>query len=177
MNEPALLAHDHSALDLALTEVVSALADADAARSFDRLDYFWARLALHIRAENIHLFPALLRAIDVGDEKTSGPGAEEIEGLVARLREDHDFFMNELTTAVKKLRALSKAGQPEGIKNVRENIDAVSRRLEMHNALEESKAYRWATLLLSPAEQTALNVSISRELDNVPPRFRKPPAG
>lgn len=29
---------------------------------FERLDYLWARLAVHVRAGHLHLFPALLAA-------------------------------------------------------------------------------------------------------------------
>ncbi|HEX5177291.1 MAG TPA: hypothetical protein VFV83_09695, partial [Chthoniobacteraceae bacterium] len=56
----------------------------------------------------------------------------------------------------------------------REKIDAVRRRLDAHNALEESRVYHWAALLLDPPEQIALNENIQRELENLPSRFRKP---
>jgi hypothetical protein len=67
-----------------------------------------------------------------------------------------------------------QSDQPGTLREVREKIDAVSRRLDTHNALEESEVYRWAALLLDPPEQTALNENIQRELENLPPRFRKP---
>lgn len=82
--------------------------------------------------------------------------------------------MAELTAAIKQLRALCRRGQLGGLPEVREKIDAVSRRLEAHNALEESRVYPWAALLLDPLEQAALNENIRRELENLPPRFRKP---
>src|SRR5690242_4134902 len=107
MAQSTLLAHDHSELDAALADFVSALADGDAPRSLDALDLFWARLAVHIRAENLHLFPALLRAADAVRGSTpdaSLPQPTEIRNLVAQLREDHDFFMIELAAAVKQLR-------------------------------------------------------------------------
>ena len=176
MTETTLLAHDHSELDAELAGLVSALADGDAARSLKALDLFWARLAVHIRAENIHLFPALLRTAEVsrGSRSTSGvPESKEIRKLVAQLRDDHDFFMSELAAAVKQLRALCRSGQPGGLREVREKIDAVSRRLDAHNALEESEVYGWAALLLDPPKQIALNENIRRELENLPVRFRK----
>jgi Hemerythrin HHE cation binding domain len=175
MTETTLLAHDHSELDSALTGLVSALADGDAARSLERLDLFWARLAMHIRAENIHLFPSLLRTAEASRGSTRGtslPEPEEMQTIVAQLRDDHDFLMNELTAAVKQLRALSRSGQPGGLREVREKIDAVSRRLDAHNALEESRVYHWAAQLLDPPEQIALNESIRQELENLPPRFQ-----
>lgn len=177
MTQTTLLAHDHSELDAALAGLVSALAEGDAARSLERLDLFWARLAMHIRAENIHLFPALLRTVEASRRSTRAAGPaepEEIQTIVARLRDDHDFFMNELTAALKQLRALCRSDQPGALREVREKIDAVSRRLDAHNALEESRVYRWAALLLDPPEQMALNENIRRELENLPPRFRKP---
>jgi Hemerythrin HHE cation binding domain len=172
MSETTLLAHDHSELDSALAELVSALAGGDAARSLQRLDFFWARLAMHIRAENIHLFPTLLRAVEASPGSRV-PTPEEIRDIVRQLREDHDFFVNELTAAVKQLRALSRSDQPSDLREVTEKIDAVSRRLETHNTLEESQVYHWAALLLDPPAQSALNENIRHELQNLPHRFRK----
>jgi hypothetical protein len=177
MTESNRLAHDHSELDAALAELISALAQGDAARSLEWLDLFWARLAVHIRAENIHLFPALLRAAEDSRGSTptaAAPESKEIHKLVAQLRDDHDFFMIELAATVKQLRALCRSDQPGGLREVRETIDAVSRRLEEHNALEESRVYHWAALLLDPPEQMALNENIRHELENLPARFAKP---
>ena len=176
MSETTLLAHDHSELDSALAELVSALAEGDAARSLQRLDFFWGHLAVHIRAENLHLFPTLLRAVEAtpGSRAPAAlPAPKEIRDIVRQLREDHDFFMNELTAAVKQLRALSGSDRPRDLREVTERIDAVSRRLETHNALEESQVYHWAALLLDPPAQSALNESIRHELENLPHRFRK----
>ena len=180
MTQTTLLAHDHSELDAKLATFVSALADADATRSLEALDLFWARLAVHIRAENIHLFPALLRTAEAsrGSRPTANlPESEKIMKLVGQLRDDHDFFMSELAAAVKQLRALCGSDQPGALREVREKIDAVSRRLDTHNRLEESKVYRWAALLLNPPEQMALNENIRRELENLPARIRKPDEG
>jgi hypothetical protein len=177
MTENTRLAHDHSELDAALAELISALAQGDAARSLEWLDLFWARLAVHIRAENIHLFPALLHAAETsrGSMPTAGvPESKEIHKLIAQLRADHDFFMIELAAAVKQLRALCSSDQPGGLREVGERIDAVSRRLEEHNALEESRVYHWVALLLDPPEQMALNENIRYELENLPARFAKP---
>jgi hypothetical protein len=101
------------------------------------------------------------------------PGPEEIRDIVRQLRGDHDFFMNELTAAVKQLRALSGSNQPGDLREVTDRIGAVSRRLETHNTLEESQVYHWASLLLDPPAQSALNESIRHELENLPHRFRR----
>ena len=58
-----LLADDHSAVDKLLLSVRAALEAQDASRSHAALDLFWARLAVHIRAEHLHLFPAVLQRI------------------------------------------------------------------------------------------------------------------
>lgn len=81
--------------------------------------------------------------------------------------------MNELTAAVKQLRAISESDHPGDLREVTERIGAVNRRLETHNALEESQVYHWAALLLDPPAQSALNESIRHELENLPHRFRK----
>jgi hypothetical protein len=176
MSQSTLLAHDHSELDVALAGLLSALADGDAARALEVLDLFWARLAMHIPAENLHLFPALLRSAEANRRSTpiaAVPEPKEIQNVIAQLRGDHDFFMSELTEGVKQLRALCGRGSAEGLRQVREIIDGVSRRLEVHNALEESRVYGWAGLLLDATQQKDLNENIRRELENLPPRLRK----
>ncbi len=105
------------------------------------------------------------------------PEPQEIQTIVAQLREDHDFFMSELAEAVKQLRALGRSDQPAALRGVREKIDAVSRRLDTHNALEESQVYHWAALLLDPPEQNALNENIQRELEKFPRRFQRSEEG
>jgi hypothetical protein len=68
---------------------------------------------------------------------------------------------------------LCRSDRPGGLREVREKIDAVRRRLDAHNALEESRVYHWAALLLDPPAQKVLNENIRRELENLPSRFRK----
>lgn len=171
-----LLAHDHSELDAMLSRVFAALADADGERAFHNLDEFWARLAMHIRAENIHLFPALLQASDSPQQVADAPNREAVQEMIVRLRDDHDFFMSELTAAMKELRELRRGNRPDAssvFAKVREQIVRVSERLETHNALEESQVYHWADALLDQPEQKTLSESIQRELENLPPRLRK----
>lgn len=161
-----LLAHDHEEMDGTLAELKSALAAGDAARSFELLDSFWARLAMHIRAENHELFPVLKRAAAEASD------AEEILRVLAELRHDHDFFMVELTAAVKRLREISRGEGDADLREVRERIEAVSQRLETHNELEETQVYRWAARLLPVAEQAELQGKIQAQLDRLPERFR-----
>ena len=61
------LAHDHAELGKLLGEVKAALDNKDVARTNASLDLFWARLAIHIRAEHLHVFPALVDAFSRSD--------------------------------------------------------------------------------------------------------------
>jgi hemerythrin-like domain-containing protein len=176
--KPMLLAHDHSELDELLAEFFSVLAAGNIAQSFERLDLFWARLAMHIRAEHLHLFPTLLHAVESSGEAkeaaSRAPSLEIARDIIARLRKDHDFFMSELTAAIKQLRQLREnphQDKPSLVQNVREKIVAVSERLKVHNELEESHVYPWANMLLTPAARVALNQKMQKELANLPARF------
>src|SRR2546421_4090324 len=93
-----LLAGDHAELDELLRALDDALAGGDAAAAFARLDLFWARLAMHIRAENLHLFPTILAALADESEKFERltSALSEARANIAQLRVDHDFFMHEL---------------------------------------------------------------------------------
>ncbi len=92
------LLHDHDELGDLLNQLDAALETNDVARTHSTLDLFWARLAMHIRAEHLHLFPAISRVRNPPDEP---------ENTIAILREDHDFFMRELSQAVAITRTLS----------------------------------------------------------------------
>lgn len=75
------LARDHGELDLLFAELRVAFEAGDIREIHLRLDLFWARLAVHIRAEHLQLFPAIVRALrgdheaDVGD----APSLAEVE--------------------------------------------------------------------------------------------------
>lgn len=170
-----LLAHDHSELDATLGGVFSALSDEKVERTFKNLDLFWARLAMHIRAENIHLFPALLDASKWSRKAADIPAPEKVKEVIAQLRADHDFFMSELTAAVKQLRELRRDDREEAalvFGALREQMTCLRRRFHTHNALEESQAYHWAGAFLDASEQKVLKERLQRELTNLPPRFR-----
>ena len=170
-----LLAEDHAALDDLLKTLLVALDEGEVSTIFQRLDLFWARLAMHIRAENLHLFPAIrnqLKEIDPEGNQSSLPA--EIRESIGRLRADHDFFMHELADAVKAVRNLIDSGtSDEGrcLDLVRSSIQAVSRRLKSHNAIEEGFIYGLPKELLPPNEQLKVMKGIQRELQKLPPRF------
>ncbi len=172
-----LLGHDHTDLGELLSELFAALNAGDVEKSHARLDMFWARLAMHIRAEHLHLFPAILRTVEEHPPGADGdaPSLATAQSVIAQLRHDHDFFMHELAEAIKALRALRANPDARNIsrqlEDLRERVAALSRRLEAHNELEEKQVYRWTDALLAPAESADLAARVREELDNLPPRF------
>lgn len=174
-----ILDHDHSELDILLGAAFRALTQDSMERAFERLDLFWARLAVHIRAENMHLFPALLCAAERAPERGSAPRQAEIADTIAQLRVDHDFFMRELMAAMKDLRESRRKALPAKgaamIAGVRDRLERVSHRIAVHNALEESGAYRWVCLLLDQPKIESLAEDIGRELGNLPARLNSKP--
>lgn len=170
------LAHDHGEMDSALAAVFTALADGDVEQTFHSLDVFWARLAVHIRAENVHLFPSLLRASQAREIIGDAPAQDHIADTIEQLRADHDFFMIELTAAMKELREFRRENRTDSAKvvlaKVQQRLQSVSRRLDSHNTLEESQTYHWSDKLLNEQERKVLNESIQTELERLPPRLR-----
>ena len=168
-----LLAADHRALDLLLKELIADFHISEVSTTFSRLDLFWARLAMHIRAENLHLFPAILEAVE---DKSGGQNSAEAREALDKLRRDHDFLMHELANAVNVMRDFMKADHQsnalEQLQPVREIIIRVTERLEAHNRLEEGLVYRLPERLLAPAQQFELAAEVRRELENLPPRFK-----
>ena len=165
---------EHAEVDALLSDLSRAFDLVDAREVFGRLDYLWARLAVHIRAEHLHLFPSLLAAAGRRGAETGAPTREEVGAAVERLREDHDFFMRELAAAVNASRELaSRAGISvcEQLLEIRDRVGAVAERLVEHNRVEEGQVYRWADELLPGEEHDILSAGMKRELENLPPRF------
>jgi hypothetical protein len=168
------LMHDHAELGALLNQLDAAFEANDVAQTHAALDLFWARLAIHIRAEHLHLFPVTSRAagrVDVSND-TLPPG--EPENTIAKLRDDHDFFMRELAEAIALTRSLS--AKIEGnvvaqLAEVKTRIAAVRDRLVQHNEIEETGIYLWSSSLPGEAERTELASQVQKELDNLPPRF------
>ena len=170
------LAHDHEAIDEVLQELKAALETGDVEASHAKLDLFWARLGVHIRAEHLHLFPTIVTG---AQEKTPDDSSELVlmaaEAAIDELREDHSFFMRELADGIQTVRTLGKFSDRridlEGLKKVQSAVLEIEKRLVRHNALEENKVYRWAGIVLSEQKQFELAAEIERELANRPPRF------
>lgn len=107
-----VLVNDHAEVDELLRGVMLAFDGGDAREVYPKLDYMWARLAVHIRAEHLHLFPALLSAAERVGRASGQPTAEEVRESVGRLRDDHDLFMRGLAAAVNEVRALAAPAAP-----------------------------------------------------------------
>jgi hemerythrin superfamily protein len=158
-----LLSDDHRAVHEILKQLLAALRNNDVQASYAKLDLMWARLAVHIRAEHLHLFPAVIRC---------SPDPSEAEPILQQLQADHDFFMRELAGAVNTLR--EQTDNPDDktrLASVLKVILAVEKRLSTHNEVEEKKVYRWARKLLSEPQQEELAARMKAELDNRPSRF------
>lgn len=173
-----LLVEDHMELDGLLQALVEALDAGDLEATFKRLDLFWARLAMHIRAEHLHLFPAILDTLTGKDAKpeeapSSLTAARE---AIESLRDDHNFFMDELARAVKTMRQLLTLPNDESaaseLEEVRRNILSLKDRLELHNRLEEEAVYPLPASMLEASRLSALAARLRREVENLPPRLR-----
>ena len=179
MKQPSadnLLEEDHASVAGLISQLCLALDGRDVERSFARLDLVWARLAVHIRAEHLCLFPAVLDAARRQQARAGGAARlAEASAAVRRLKRDHDFFMRELAGAVKALRELrsvrGSAAAEEVLRGVRRTITAVEARLEEHNRLEEEQVYRWPAAVLDSDGQARLAECVRREIGNQPPRF------
>jgi hypothetical protein len=157
------LSDDHGAIHEVLAQLRTALKHKQVKESYARLDLLWARLAVHIRAEHLHLFPAVTSRLT------------EAQTIVERLRTDHDFFMRELARAIGILREtprpLGGSDSEATLTSVLEVVLAVENRLADHNDIEENKIYHWATTLLTETEQIDLAARINAELEHRPSRF------
>jgi hypothetical protein len=166
------LIDDHAALDKVLKQLQAALRTNDLEVAHAKLDLFWARLAVHIRAEHLHLFPAVLNA---AISHRSAPSLEEAQTVTSQLHDDHDFFMHGLARAVEITRKLLTVSEPrvveEKLNEVKNIVSETEKRLVMHNEVEENQIYKWVTILLNPENQSELAKQITAELRKHPPRF------
>jgi len=167
------LSDDHQAVGEVLTQLLTALSNEDVQVSYSKLDLLWARLAVHIRAEHLHLFPAVVsRLIESGNGALS---VSKAQSMVDSLRSDHEFFMRELARSIEILRtvtgSIDRSIQEAGLIAVGDAVRAIEKRLELHNEIEENQIYRWSTTILTEPEQNQLARQINAELENHPPRF------
>jgi len=169
------LADDHLALDQLLGLLKSALHAGNVEVGHTRLDLFWARLAVHIRAEHLQLFPAVIdRLTQTASARTLAPTLSEARSIIKNLRADHDFFMHELAKSIGILRTLSHEADvtiDKGTNLVGNAVIEIEKRLIVHNELEENQIYAWVANIFTEQEQAELTNRINIELDHRPPRF------
>ena len=172
MNPHNLLVDDHAYVDGFAGEIEASLRDGNIHALASKLDMFWARLAVHIRAEHLHLFPAILRAFNRGDAiNPANASLAEVEASVAGLRADHEFFMRLLASAVSLTREEPKDLPSDSFVLIRNIVRAVETRLKTHNEIEETLIYPLTMGVLSEHEQVNLAGRIQAELMNRPKRF------
>lgn len=169
----SLLEDDHQSLGKLLGEVDGALGKAAIQHAFELLDLFWARLAVHIRAENLHLFPTLINAAPLFTGKDARPTFAEAQEAFARLRSDHDFFMKELAQMINVMRDMVRRESipTEEVEELQRRLAVIEERLNNHNRLEEEQVYVWPSLLFDEQKVAELTVQLRKELENLPPRF------
>ena len=177
MNGPemaaSVLTDDHAKIDTLTGDLLAALEEGDKLKVFALLDLLWARLAVHIRAEHLCLFPSILGANF--SNTATGPTYEEAQGVIDQLRLDHEFFMRELGKRVNTMRKQRDASDNELVskqfRKVRCSVVEIQTRLVKHNQSEENHVYKWVNVLLNKAERLVLVARIMRELENIPARF------
>jgi hemerythrin superfamily protein len=167
------LSDDHRAVDELLKQLLAALNNKDVDESHAKLDLLWARLAVHIRAEHLHLFPAIIsrsKEMVVGEVFSD---YNQAQSVVDKLRIDHDFFMRELARSIAVLRELHNGvpGNEAKLSAIGDTVQEIERRLIVHNQIEEKQIYLWASTILTKAEQIELATRINAELENLPQRF------
>lgn len=164
------LLDDHNAVSEVLKQLLTALDNKDLQTSYARLDLLWARLAVHIRAEHLHLFPAVIGRLTATVDAPAASDLNEAQSMIEKLRNDHDFFMHELARAIGVLRELN-ASDASKLGAVGDTVREIEKRLATHNEIEENQIYHWASTILTEPEQTDLAARINAELENRPPRF------
>ena len=175
-----ILSNDHVELGALLLELLSSLDEANVDEAYARLDTLWARLAVHIRAENVQVFPDILRALDA----QTAAARQEVEtsarlrASIERLRSDHDVFMSELKDAVKAMRPVidDRDGKRTAVvlQSLRDRLGALEGAFESHNR-EEDSVYPMAASVLDSAEMGDLMERVRRELVALPLRLRDQP--
>lgn len=162
-----MLVEDHAAIDKLFDDVFAAFESDDPSGAFAKIDLLWAHLAMHIRAEHLHLFPTLLSVAS----KTDGAGVSKLANTIDGLREDHNFFMRIFAEVIKRMRGQTSVDSGTSFDEVKAWIETVKLRLVDHNEIEESAIYPLTETLLSVETSALLREKIEHEIANLPPRF------
>ena len=169
-----LLVSDHGEIDVLIANAFAAVGSGDVLDALAVLDRLWARLAVHIRAEHLHLFPALLSGSGTRPLLEKVAGDPSLENVIADLRSDHNFFMRELAALVADTRKMKIERQEEFSSlcgEITGRLEVLSKRLISHNDREETGIYPMVAQVLSTEEAEELQRRMRYELENMPPRF------
>ena len=171
---------DHKLIEEVLDDLVSLLEKQDINRAFELLDLFWTQLAVHIRAENVCLFPAITSAPREAFTKKKGlPPFDEVKTLIETLRADHTFFVDQVGQAMRKIRELMalpetpRVGLEGQLEEIKTTMKALAERLRAHSELEQAKVYKWPELLLPPDQYQLLVQVVSGEIEKMPHRVER----
>jgi iron-sulfur cluster repair protein YtfE (RIC family) len=167
---------DHRVLGEMLNQLTIQLGKPDLAWAFENLDLLWGSLAVHIRAENICLFPAILNAPrERFDANNKIPPYEQARTTIEQLRSEHNSFMSQLGQAMKELRAMIIHPESYSVEvtvpDIRNRIAVFADELHEHNKIEENQVYLWPALLLDQESLERLRVGVRSEIENLPSRF------
>lgn len=148
-----------------MAKLEGAISIADPVRTYHSLDLFWARLAVHIRSEHLVVFPAVLST-----SSRSNSTHRDLAGLLASLREDHDYFIKQLARAIKAMRLVPEFGnEAETFVVVKDLVDGVKQRLIEHNRIEEEIVYPIVGSSSNDPDEIAYKTL--EQLKNLPMRF------
>jgi len=163
-----VLTDDHESLNKLLLELMVFVRRSDFRWSFELLDLFCTQLAVHIRAENVCLFPAILNApnnrfTDAGFELTA------LKAAIERLKLEHNILTEELMKAARLMRQLMNDNENgELTDETVKSLAAVAILLAEHQELEEREVCQAAKLVLDPAEFALLEEAVARETHKRP---------
>lgn len=164
---------DHRSLSDLLERFKRAMDAGKLETALKLLDFLWARLAVHIRAEHLVLFKALERHCPQSGEH---PDPAALAEAIRRLRSDHDLFMEELALAVKTLKSAAEGPDQklsrEQADETSAHVARVERVLDPHNRFEEEQVYGWLDTWVPEPERAAVRRAIQEHLTRLPPRFR-----
>lgn len=163
-----VLTDDHESLNKLLLELMGLVRGPDFRWSFELLDLFCAQLAVHIRAENVCLFPAILSApnnrfTEAGLELTA------LKATIERLKLEHNILTEELMKAARLMRQLLNDNENgELTDDTVKSLAVVAILLAEHQELEEREVCPAAKLVLDPAEFARLEEAVERETYKLP---------
>jgi hemerythrin-like domain-containing protein len=177
---PGNIERDHQLMEEVLTDLIALLQKQDVNWAFDLLDLFATQLGVHIRTENVCLFPTILNAPREAFSSGEGlPSFEEVKSTIDKLRADHTFFVDQVSAAMRRIRGLmpqidtNPSTFEAPLDEIRTAMAAVMERMQEHTQIEENQVYRWPELIL-PSDQYELLITVlASEVEKMPRRVER----